>query len=121
MGNVTAHTVTGLVEGVTYYYRVKAYNATSNSPYSGVTNVTTAGGGMPSPEPIHDVQMGGGGGSMAMRIQSQIGVTYQLQYTESLFPPFWVEADSELGDGSNLELEDLNPDDPMRFYRVVSP
>jgi hypothetical protein len=42
VGDVTACAVTGLTEGVTYYYRVKAYNATSNSPYSDTTNVTTA-------------------------------------------------------------------------------
>ena len=43
-GNVTACAVTGLTEGVTYYYRVKAYNATSNSAYSATTNVTTSAG-----------------------------------------------------------------------------
>ena len=122
VGNVTTHTVTGLVEGVTYYYRVKAYNATSNSPYSAVTNVVTVGGGgTPNPEPIHGMHMGVGGGPISMQIQSRIGVTYQLQYTENLFPPVWIHADSEVGDGSDIELEDLNPDDPMRFYRVVSP
>ena len=35
VGNVTTYGVTGLTEGVTYYYRAKAYNVTSNSPYSG--------------------------------------------------------------------------------------
>lgn len=42
VGNVTTFAVTGLTEGVTYYYRAKAYNATSNSPYSAVTSVVTA-------------------------------------------------------------------------------
>ena len=65
--------------------------------------------------------MGVGGGPISMQIQSRIGVTYQLQYTENLFPPVWIHADSEVGDGSDIELEDLHPDDPMRFYRVVSP
>ncbi|NCC92083.1 MAG: hypothetical protein EOM10_02180, partial [Opitutae bacterium] len=41
VGNVTTYAVTGLTEGVTYYYRVKAYNASSNSPYSAVTSVVT--------------------------------------------------------------------------------
>ncbi len=41
VANVTTYAVTGLTEGVTYFYRAKAYNATSNSPYSGTTNVTT--------------------------------------------------------------------------------
>lgn len=48
VGNVTTVAVTGLVEGVTYFYRAKAYNATSNSPYSGITSVvTTASSGTP--------------------------------------------------------------------------
>ncbi len=48
VGNVTTYAVTGLTEGVTYHYRAKAYNATSNSPYSGTTSVvTTASAGTP--------------------------------------------------------------------------
>ena len=47
-GNATTCVVTGLMEGVTYYYRVKATNASSNSPYSGTTSVvTTASAGTP--------------------------------------------------------------------------
>jgi hypothetical protein len=42
VGDVTTAVVTGLTEGVTYYYRAQAYNATSNSPYSAVTSVVTA-------------------------------------------------------------------------------
>jgi subtilisin-like proprotein convertase family protein len=44
VANVTTYAVTGLTEAVTYYYRVKAYTVSSNSPYSGTTNVTTAAG-----------------------------------------------------------------------------
>ena len=44
VGNVTTFAVTGLTEAVTYYYRAKAYTASSNSPYSATTNVTTAAG-----------------------------------------------------------------------------
>ena len=48
VGDVTTCVVTGLTEGVTYYYRAKAYNASSNSPYSAVTSVvTTASSGTP--------------------------------------------------------------------------
>ncbi len=45
VGDVTTAVVTGLTEGATYYYRAKAYNAVSNSPYSETTNVTTAAAG----------------------------------------------------------------------------
>ncbi|GEM_PF-716667 len=41
VGDVTTEPVTGLTENVMYYYRVMAYHATSNSAYSGVTNVLT--------------------------------------------------------------------------------
>jgi hypothetical protein len=44
VGNVTTYAVTGLTESVTYYYRVMAYTASSNSPYSATTNVTTVAG-----------------------------------------------------------------------------
>lgn len=44
VGNVTTYAVTGLVNNVTYYYRARAYNTTSNSANSAVTNVTTSGG-----------------------------------------------------------------------------
>lgn len=121
VGNVTTYLVTGLTEGVTYYYRVMATTATSNSPYSGVTNVVTAGGGTPNPEPIHGSQMGAGGGSMSMQIQSRIGWTYQLQYTTNLFAPDWVLADSEEGTGDDVTLVDTNAVSPMRFYRVARP
>ncbi len=42
VGNTTSLAVTGLAEGVWYYYRVRAYNASSNSAYSSVTNARTA-------------------------------------------------------------------------------
>ena len=48
VGSSITAAVTGLTEGVTYYYRAKAYNASSNSPYSGTTSVvTTASAGTP--------------------------------------------------------------------------
>lgn len=54
VGNVTTLAVTGLSENVTYHYRVKAYNATTNSAYSAVTNVVTKqqSGTPPSINPI---------------------------------------------------------------------
>ena len=44
VGSLTTYAVTGLTENATYYYRAKAYTVSSNSPYSGTTNVTTAAG-----------------------------------------------------------------------------
>ena len=42
VANVTTFAVTGLTVDVMYYYRVRAYNASSNSANSAVTNVLTA-------------------------------------------------------------------------------
>jgi VCBS repeat protein len=41
VGNVTARVVTGLNLGTTYYYRVRAYNASRSGGYSDVMSVTT--------------------------------------------------------------------------------
>ncbi|MFN7138617.1 MAG: putative Ig domain-containing protein, partial [Limisphaerales bacterium] len=39
--NVKTYSNTGLAAGTTYYYRVRAYNAAGNSPYSNTANATT--------------------------------------------------------------------------------
>ncbi len=87
VGNVTTHTVTGLTEGVTYYYRARAYNASSNSPYSAVTSVVTtaAGGGTP---PVLNA-IGG----------QETFVGYDLQFQVSAVP---TDADAVTLTASNL-------------------
>ncbi len=42
--NVTSYFNTGLTEGVTYFYRVRAFNAGGNSAYSNAANATPSGG-----------------------------------------------------------------------------
>ncbi len=44
IGNATSASVTGLANSVTYYYRARAYNSTSNSANSATTNITTSAG-----------------------------------------------------------------------------
>jgi hypothetical protein len=39
--NIVTYTNTGLTTKTTYYYRVRAYNATGNSPYSNEAHATT--------------------------------------------------------------------------------
>jgi hypothetical protein len=41
VGNVTGRVVTGLNQGTTYYYRVRAYDATGTAGYSNVMTATT--------------------------------------------------------------------------------
>jgi len=43
--NVTTYSDTGLAANTAYYYRVRAYNALGNSPYSNEANATTSSGG----------------------------------------------------------------------------
>ena len=124
VGNFTTCAVTGLTEGVTYYYRAKAYNASSNSPYSGTTSVVTAASSTPDPEPIaigHGP--GGGAASMSVQISATIGVTYRLEYTTNLLaqPPAWLSAATTNATAATVTLDDANPIDGQRYYRIVKP
>ena len=87
VANVTTYAVTGLTEGVTYYYRVKAYNASSNSPYSAVTSVVTTASGGGTPPVLNAI-----GGQEAF-------VGHDLQFQVSATP---TEADAVTLTASNL-------------------
>ena len=209
VANVTTYAVTGLTEGVTYFYRVKAYNAVSNSGYSAVTSVvTTAAAGTPPglnapgaqtvflghdlqfpvtatptdadpvtmtasnlpagatfgatnengsfqwvnaspvgaynvafyatdkdgsasetvaiqvhPLPAVDEFSASNGTPASATLQSVNGQQYRLEYTTNLLaaPVAWHAAASNSGNGSTLMLQDTNPADDQRFYRVVIP
>jgi Galactose oxidase-like, Early set domain/Glyoxal oxidase N-terminus/Fibronectin type III domain len=51
VGNVTSRGVTGLNANMTYYYRVRAYNAGGTSGNSNVISVTTLANSSPTPTP----------------------------------------------------------------------
>ena len=124
VANVTTYAVTGLTEGVTYYYRVKAYNASSNSAYSAITNVvTSAGGETPTPQPIVVLSSPTNGHAMSMEIPSQVGVDYALQYTTNLteIPPSWRGVVTQAGTGESITLDDTDTNSIKRFYRIVQP
>jgi len=53
VGNVLSRSVSGLSAGITYYYRVRAYNSTATSSSSGTASVTT--GGSPPTAPTANV------------------------------------------------------------------
>ena len=120
VGNVTTFAVTGLSEGVTYYYRAKAYNASSNSPYSGVTSVVTQASSGEQPD-IATFEVPAGAAAEATLTTSTLGKTYKLQYTTNLLalPVLWTDADTEAGTGGELLLKDETPTDMNRYYRVV--
>jgi len=118
VGNVTTYAVTGLTEGVTYHYRVRAYNDTVTTINSGVTNVTT--GASTTPE-ITGFSVPAGATASATLTTTINGETYALEYTTdpTASPVVWTEADSDVGDGGELILTDALPSDVMRIYRVV--
>lgn len=114
---------TGLEPETTYHVRVRGTGGT----WSGVVSATTpaeGGGTTPAPEPIvigHGP--GGGASSMSLLIPSTVGVTYQLQYTTNLLgqPPVWLPAATTNGTGADVTLDDANPVDGQRYYRIVKP
>lgn len=121
VGNVTTFAVTGLVEGVTYYYRVRAYNASTTTVHSAVTSVVTSASTPTQPE--FDTFTFPPNATPAATFASQAGITYQLQYTTDLLanPPVWTAADTEVGTGNSVTLEDTNAVDTRRYYRIVIP
>ena len=110
--------VLGLEPSTPYYARVRAVGG----DWSQVVSATTTAGGE-EPEPIAEWGHAESGDGMAMRIQTRSGVTYAMEYTTNLwaFPPVWIQIDSALGDGGMVDLEDADPADAMRYYRVVRP
>ena len=121
VGNVLTHTVTGLTEGVTYYYRVQAYNASSNSPYSAVTSVVTQASSGGEPPEIAGFEVPPGASASARLTTTTVGKTYRLQYTTNLRaePVVWANAAEQAGTGGEITLIDVDPADIMRYYRVV--
>jgi hypothetical protein len=110
------YSVTGLEPSTPYYVRVQAVGG-EWSPV--VSATTTAGGGLPAPMPIVAPSMGAGG--MTMKIQSVSGITYALEYTTNLTGDAWMPADSVVGNGGEVDLDDADPADVMRYYRIVAP
>ncbi|MBN1569652.1 MAG: fibronectin type III domain-containing protein [Acidobacteria bacterium] len=58
VGNVTTHTVSGLLAG-TYYFAVKAYSADMESAYSNEVSATVSGGGDTQPPSISSIASSG--------------------------------------------------------------
>ena len=114
---LTCH-VTGLEPETPYYVRVRMEDGT----WSEIVSVTTTDGGTvvtPDPEPLGDFVVVPGGAEVSMSIPSVTGINYGLQYTTQLLPPNWIDVMSLGGTGAGITLEDLNPTDDQRFYRVI--
>jgi len=75
--NAVSYSDTGLSAAITYYYRIRAYNADGNSDYSGEANATTQSTVTPPVTPPG----GGGGGGLPPSVQIMVifkGMAYPL-------------------------------------------
>jgi hypothetical protein len=60
------------------------------------------------------------GSSISLTLESLSGLTYTLQYKNSLKDPNWLSLSAAVpGTGATITLTDSNPAAPSRFYRVL--
>jgi hypothetical protein len=78
---------------------------------------------------VHPLPQVGGfamsnGAPASASISSMAGREYRMEYSSDLManPVQWFDADSAMGTGGEITLEDTNtPADLQRFYRIVVP
>ena len=58
------------------------------------------------------------GGDVAFSVQTERGVTYYVEYAESLSPVTWEVLQRIVGPGSAVTVSDAITNAPQRFYRV---
>jgi hypothetical protein len=119
VGNQLQARVDGLETGRRYYFVVTAYNAEglesvpSNEADAEIPSV-------PSPGPIVIEQRGG---SWAVRGQGVAGVTFRIEYRESLTGGAWITLGTATADaaGSFDYVDVAGTNSASRFYRVAYP
>ena len=110
-GNVTSGTVSGLAEGVTYYFAVSAFNADGlESDPSNEVSFKTG---------LHTSQIQtSADGQSVLAMRGQIGRQYDIEASEDL-NTWKLIARVTIPDGGSLRFSD--PDSPLfarRFYRT---
>jgi hypothetical protein len=58
---------------------------------------------------------------VSMSFPSQAGVEYMIEYKDSINDPDWQPLTTAVGNGNQITINDPNPSETMRFYRVRSP
>ena len=89
-----------------------------------VTNCFLVYEPVPPPLPqIGGVVSSAADGVLSVVVDSQTGRTYMLQFATNLLevPVSWWPADAKEGTGESLQLDDGEPQDDKRYYRVTIP
>jgi hypothetical protein len=112
VGNATSGTIFGLVERVTYFFAVCAYDANGlESDFSNELSFTVPGGD--STLQIHAVT----GGQFVLPVTGPAGHTYDIEATEH-FTAWTVIGTVTLGPSGSTDFTDTNAASfPKRFYR----
>jgi len=118
VGNVVSRSVSGLNAGVTYYYRVRAYNAGGTSGNSGTISVTTTVS--PPPAPTANAASGVTSSGFTANWSSASGATgYRLDVsTSSAFSSYVVGYQNlDVGNVVSRSVSGLNAG-VTYYYRV---
>ena len=111
-GNATTNTVSGLVNGVAYFFAVKAYD-TNGLESTTFSNEISFVPGLPS------LQIRVASNQQAvLTVSGLVGHTFDIQATPD-FTTWTVIGNVTLGAGGSLDFTDTNaPNFPKRFYRA---
>ena len=102
----------------TYVLTITAVTETGN--VSNTVNLVISGGGGELPN-ITEFEVPAGATASATLATTTVGKTYKLQYTTNLLavPVVWQDADTQAGTGGEITLQDGDPADMARYYRVT--
>jgi len=102
----------------TYVLTITAVTETGN--VSNTVNLVISGGGGELPN-ITEFEVPAGATASATLATTTVGKTYKLQYTTNLLavPVVWQDADTQAGTGGEIILQDGDPADMARYYRVT--
>lgn len=119
VGNVTKATISGLLEGATYFFVVTSYNTSGleSDPSNEISyTVPVVAGGTT----LQIEQSPGQTGTQTrLRISGVVGQTCRLEYSERLNSTNWSPLTIITLTNNPTLFTDPSPSSPSRFYRTV--